>query len=62
MTATTQLIGVGVLVALATAYVLRATWRTWGGASGKGCGSGCGKCATVAAEPQKTGRFPLPLA
>lgn len=50
------------MVALATAYVLRATWRTWGGASGKGCGSGCGKCATVAAEPQKTGRFPLPLA
>jgi FeoB-associated Cys-rich membrane protein len=62
MTATTQLIVVGVLIAMAAVYVVRSAWRTWFGKSAKGCGSGCGKCATPAAEAKQDGRFPLPQA
>jgi hypothetical protein len=54
-----QLVIVGLLVAVATAYVLRATWKTWFGKSQAGCGSGCGKCSTPK-EPVREGRFPLP--
>jgi FeoB-associated Cys-rich membrane protein len=62
MTATVQLIVVGVLVAAAALYVVRGAWKTWSGKSAKGCGAGCGKCATPAAEPKRDGRFPLPQA
>ena len=31
----------------ATGYLARGLWRTW---AGKGCGSGCGTCASGAAE------------
>ena len=62
MSATTQLVLVGVLVAAAAGYVLRAAWKTWFGKSSKGCGAGCGKCATTAPEPKREGRFPLPQA
>jgi hypothetical protein len=56
-----QLVLVGVLVAVATLYVVRATWKTWFGKSAKGCGSGsgCGKCASPE-PPKQDGRFPLP--
>lgn len=60
MTPTTQLILVGVLVAVAALYVARSAWKTWFGKSAKGCGAGCGKCATPAVEPKQDGRFPLP--
>lgn len=60
MSATVQLVLVGVLVACAAGYVLRATWRTWFGAAKPGCGSGCGKC--TAPEPDAPGRKPLPMA
>ena len=59
MGATTQLVLVGVLIAVAAVYVLRATWKTWFGKSSKGCGAGCGKCPAPAAEPKQEGRFPL---
>jgi hypothetical protein len=63
MSTTLQLIVVGLIVALAAAYVLRATWKTWFGAATPGCGSGCGKCAAPAPEPpQPNGRRPLPMA
>lgn len=45
-----QLLAVGVCVLAAAAVVGRATWRTWAG----GCGSGCGKCA--APPPEASGR------
>jgi hypothetical protein len=54
-----QLVLVGVIVAAATLYVVRATWKTWFGKSAKGCGSGCGKCAAPE-PPKQDGRFPLP--
>jgi hypothetical protein len=60
MSSTLQLVLVGVLVACAAGYVLRATWRTWFGQSKPGCGSGCGKCA--APEAETPGRKPLPMA
>ena len=61
MGATLQLVLVGILVAAAAGYVLRATWRTWFGKSSKGCGAGCGTCAaTPPADPKQDGRFPLP--
>ena len=60
MTTAMQLTIVGVLVALAMAYVVRSAWKTWFGKSVKGCGSGCGKCATAPPEPKPEGRFPLP--
>ena len=56
-----QLVVVGLVVAVAAGYVLRATWKTWLGAKA-GCGSGCGKCAAPAPEPVVTGRRPLPMA
>jgi hypothetical protein len=63
MSPTLQLVAVALLVALAATYILRATWRTWFGASRSGCGSGCGKCAASAPEiPQASGRRPLPMA
>ena len=62
MTATLQLIVVGVLVAAAAAYVVRAAWKAWSGRSAKGCGSGCGKCAAPAPESKREGRYPLPRA
>jgi hypothetical protein len=55
----TQLLIVGVAIAAAALYVVRASWKTWFGATHKTCGSGCGKCATPTAPPQK-GRFELP--
>jgi len=57
-----QLIVVGLIVALAMGYVLRATWKTWFGKSKPSCGSGCGKCTAPAPEPSVTGRRPLPMA
>ena len=60
--ATMQLMLVGVLVAGAAIYLARASWRTWFAASGSGCGSGCGKCASAPEQPQRAGRYPLPQA
>jgi hypothetical protein len=60
MSPTLQLVLVGVLVALAAAYVLRAARKTWFGKSSKGCGAGCGKCAAAPEAPKQDGRFPLP--
>src|SRR5579883_140960 len=64
MSTTVQLIVVALIVALAAAYVLCATWKTWFSASKPGCGSGCGKCAAPTPEPQPVanGRRPLPMA
>jgi hypothetical protein len=62
MSTTLQLGVVGLSVALAAGYVLRATWKTWFGTSKSGCGSGCGKCAAPAPEPRAPGRRPLPMA
>lgn len=62
MSTTVQLIIVGVIVALAAGYVLRAAWKTWAGGSKPGCGSGCGKCATPDPQPSANGRRPLPMA
>ncbi len=62
MSTTFQLVAVGVVVALAAGYILRATWKTWFGASKPGCGSGCGKCAAPTTEPEVKGRRPLPMA
>lgn len=62
MSATLQLVLVGALVAGAAGYLMRATWKTWFGAAKPGCGSGCGKCATPAPEPDVKGRRPLPMA
>ncbi len=53
-----QLIAVIAMIAVAAAYLGRATWKTWSGTK-VGCGSGCGKCATKSAPPPK-GRFELP--
>jgi hypothetical protein len=61
MSPTTQLVLVGVLVAVAAGYVLRAAWKTWFGKSSKGCGAGCGTCSAPPAEPKQEGRFPLPM-
>ena len=47
------------IVAVAAAYVLWSLLRPLVGQAGKGCGSGCGKCATP--EPGPTpGRIGLP--
>jgi hypothetical protein len=62
MSTTLQFVLVGVIVALATGYVLRATWKTWFGKSKSGCGSGCGKCAAPAPQPEAPGRRSLPMA
>jgi hypothetical protein len=62
MSTTLQLVLVGVVVACAAGYVLRASWKTWFGASKSGCASGCGKCATAAPEPEVKGRRSLPMA
>jgi hypothetical protein len=62
MSTTSQLIVVGLIVALAAGYVLRATLKTWFGKSKAGCGSGCGKCATPAADLDPPGRHSLPMA
>ncbi|HEY1186470.1 MAG TPA: hypothetical protein VGE74_02385 [Gemmata sp.] len=58
---TVQWVVVGVLIACAAGYVLRASWLTWFGTKA-GCGSGCGKCAAPALEPAVKGRKPLPMA
>jgi hypothetical protein len=49
-----QLIAVLALVAVATAYLLRRSIRTWAGTKKGGCGGGCG-CARAAqvADPAK---------
>ena len=62
MTTPIQLAIVGLLVAGAALYVLRAAWKTWLGKSASGCGSGCGKCAASVPEVKREGRFPLPQA
>jgi hypothetical protein len=54
-----QLIAVAVIVALAGAYVARATWRAWAGRKG-GCASGCVKCTTPVPTPEGKGRISLP--
>jgi len=61
MSTTLQLIAVGVVVAFAAGYILRATWKTWVGKKA-GCGSGCGKCSTPTPEPDPPGRRSLPMA
>lgn len=53
-----QLIIVGVIVALAAAYLARAAWRTWTAARGK-CGGGCGCAATTANSTKKNGAVTL---
>lgn len=55
-----QLAAVIVIVGLATAYLIRATWRAWAGKKAA-CASGCGKCAEPPPAEQQ-GRFPLPQA
>lgn len=62
MSTTVQLIAVGAAIACAAGYVLRATWKTWFGASMPGCGSGCGKCVAPEPEVVAKGRTPLPMA
>ena len=62
MSASLQLTLVGVVIALAASYTLRASWKTWFGASKSGCGSGCGTCAKPAPEPDAKGRRSLPMA
>ena len=62
MSTTLQLVVVGLLVAGAAGYILRAAWKTWFGASKPGCGSGCGKCTAPAPEPDVKGRRSLPMA
>lgn len=47
------------VVAAAVAYLGWTAWRTIAGAR-KGCGSGCGKCGTVAEQPAAKGRVGLP--
>ena len=59
MNTTVQLLIVGIVVAAATAYLVRAAWKTWFAKSAKGCGAACGKC-TATVEPKTEGRFPLP--
>ncbi len=53
-----QLIAVWVIVAAAALYVMRALWKSLRG-SGKGCASGCGKCAPTTTDEAKPGRIPL---
>ncbi|HEY8505301.1 MAG TPA: hypothetical protein VIL46_12015 [Gemmataceae bacterium] len=54
-----QLAVVWVLIALAGAYVARATWRTWFG-TGRACGGGgCGACAAPPAPPPERRLIPL---
>jgi FeoB-associated Cys-rich membrane protein len=60
MTPTLQLVLVGAVIAAAVLYIARSAWKTWFGKSSKGCGAGCGKCATAPPEPKQEGRFPLP--
>jgi hypothetical protein len=62
MSTTLQLLLVGVIVAGAAGYILRATWKTWFGKSNAGCASGCGKCVTPAPDTNAPGRRPLPMA
>ncbi len=62
MSVAIQLALVGLVVALAAGYVLRASWKTWFGAAKSGCGSGCGKCATPPPQPEVKGRRSLPMA
>jgi hypothetical protein len=62
MSTTLQLVLVGFIVAFAAGHIVRASWKTWFGASKAGCGSGCGKCAAPALEPEVKGRRPLPMA
>ena len=54
-----QPIAVALVIVAALAYLGRASWQTWFGASGKGCASGCGKCAAVP-EVAVKGRRSLP--
>jgi hypothetical protein len=61
MSTTAQLILVGVVVAGAAVYVLRAAWKSWFGKSSKGCGASCGKCSTEPPQREQDGRFPLPM-
>ncbi len=60
MSVAVQLSLVGIVVVAASAYLVRAAWKTWFGKS-KGCGAACGKCAATV-EPKNEGRFPLPQA
>ena len=53
-----QLAATITIISLATAYVVRAFWRTIAGKKA-GCGSGCGKCAAPA-PPEQKGRISLP--
>jgi hypothetical protein len=63
MSTTLQFILVGVIVAFAAGYILRATYKTWFAKSKPGCGSGCGKCSTPTPEPEaNAGRRSLPMA
>ncbi|MCI0701782.1 MAG: FeoB-associated Cys-rich membrane protein [Planctomycetia bacterium] len=68
MSTTLQLIVVGLIVACAAGYIVRAMWKTWIGKSKANCGSGCGKCAAPAPDhnansnTNTNGRHPLPMA
>jgi hypothetical protein len=52
-------ITVGIVV-LAALYMLSALVRAILGKRSKGCGSGCGKCATPVKEETQPGRIQLP--
>ena len=54
-----QLVVVLVIVGAAVAYLGWTAWRTIAGKR-KGCGSGCGKCATPAEPAKVKGRVALP--
>jgi hypothetical protein len=53
-----QLVATLAIIALAAAFVARATWRAWAGKK-TGCASGCGKCSAPPA-PEPNGRISLP--
>ncbi|MBY0526844.1 MAG: FeoB-associated Cys-rich membrane protein [Gemmataceae bacterium] len=54
-----QLIVVSVIVASATLYLARQTWRTWSGRKAGGCGGGC-KCDSKTAQGEsKTSFIPV---
>jgi hypothetical protein len=54
-----QLVLVGLLVAAAAWYLVRASWRTWTAKKG-GCGGGCG-CGRQATAPRRGDRTVIPV-
>jgi hypothetical protein len=53
-----QWVAVGLIVAVAAAYVVRQTIRTWSGSKKTGCGGGCGSgCGSAGATKTGTAVF-----